>query len=28
MLDHRNLTSELPVDLIESLFGKSPSMRD
>ncbi|MBN6113612.1 arginase [Xanthomonas bonasiae] len=28
VLDHRNLTAELAVDLVESLFGKSTLMRD
>lgn len=26
-LDHRNMTAELAVDLVESLFGKSTLMR-
>jgi len=27
-LDHGNITAELAVDLVESLFGKSTLMRD
>ena len=28
VLDNRNMTAELAVDLVESLFGKSTLMRD